>query len=93
MALLWLACVFILDTTIGDNSWIDKEYFEKYPYCGQMETENPSTEKTGTGRVVNSKEFTESYRWVVLIKRANLQKDGKIDTTDCSGTVLTERLE
>ena len=83
------AFVFIFITITANEPWIDMEHFEKYPYCGQVSTVNPSN--SAQERVVNSKVSTESYRWVVRIARSNLQKDGTMEKSFCSGTVITNR--
>ena len=84
--------VLIFDTIfMANDPWIDKEHFEKYPYCGRMAIKNPS--KAATKRIVNSFASTEYYRWVVRITRKNLKINGKMISSTCSGTVITERLE
>ena len=83
-----LVCSFDAIQT-PDDSWIDKEHLELYPYCGQMKTKN--TDGTAA-RIINSKESSESYRWVVRVGRKTLSKTMEMQSGDCSGTVITERL-
>ena len=73
-----------------DDSWIDKEHLELYPYCGQMKAKN--TDDGTNARIINSKESSESYRWVVRVRRKSLLKTRKMRATSCTGTVITERL-
>ena len=100
MALLLLIFVMIFCPNMADVSWVDRQHFEKYPYCGQMPSEkltvastleNLPGKKTARGRITNSKPFTESYRWVVRVRISNLNTDGTFSEDDCSGTVITER--
>ena len=76
---------------MADDSWIDEDHLQKYPYCGRMRTSIPSA--TGSERIVNSVDATESYRWVVMVTRKTLQVDGSFLIDDCSGSVITERFE
>ena len=66
---------------------IDEKHLEKYPFCGRMKT--PSME--ALGRVVNSDEPKDYYRWVLRITRDNLNTDGRMHRSRCSGSVVTER--
>ena len=75
-----------------DDSWIDEEHLELYPYCGQMKTKNDQDDATDAARITNSKESSESYRWVVRVRRKSLLKTRKMRATSCTGTVITERL-
>ena len=82
--------MFLLRTLFADDSVIDETHLKDYPFCGKMNFRNRNP--IG-GRVVNSKEASELYRWVVRIKRLNLQKDKAINmkTIFCSGSIITER--
>ena len=84
-----LVCSFDAIQT-PDDSWIDEEHLELYPYCGQMKTKN--TDDGTNARIINSKESSESYRWVVRVRRKSLLKTRKMRATSCTGTVITERL-
>ena len=97
---MWRNLIILVGKSTFGYILVDKLYFERYSYCGQMATENsfialtledPSTEKTASGRITNSKPPTESYRWVVRIITSNLKTDGRIIRALCSGTVITER--
>ena len=86
--MVWLVpFAFVLDILMADNSWIDDKHLQKYPFCGKMNI--PSIE--AKSRVVNSEEPTETYRWVVRIKRLNRGRDGEMYPSSCSGSVITER--
>ena len=76
---------------MADDSWIDEDHLQKYPYCGRMRTSIPSA--TGSERIVNSVDATESYRWVVMVTRENLQVDGSFEKSRCGGSIITERFE
>ena len=100
IALFLSTFILILCTYKADVSWVDKQHFEKYSYCGQMATENPSVastlentsaEKIARGRIANSRPSTESYRWVVRTKTSILKMDGTFKEGSCSGTVITKR--
>ena len=75
-----------------DNSMIDENHLKEYPYCGSMyQNQRPTT---ATSRIVNSKDATKHYRWVVLVSRQNVRAPQYIDSPDsaqCSGSVITER--
>ena len=85
-----LVCSFDAIQT-PDDSWIDEEHLELYPYCGQMKTKN-TDDGTDASRIINSKESSESYRWVVRVRRKSLKFTKKMQASHCSGTVITERL-
>jgi hypothetical protein len=87
LSLALVLLVPLLTVTLDADSMIDKEHLMKYSYCGKMKT----PVKIG-GRVANSKTAEEDYRWVVFIKRKNLNINGRMDPTGCSGTVITDRL-
>ena len=84
-----LVCSFDAIQT-PDDSWIDKEHLELYPDCGQMKAKN--TDDGTNARIINSKESSESYRWVVRVRRKSLKFTKKMQASHCSGTVITERL-
>ena len=65
---------------------IDKDHIKKYPYCGSLEY-SPETQS----RAVNAEDAKHFYRWVVLIGRNNIQKNGQKKNTWCQGSVITER--
>ena len=65
---------------------IDKDHIKQYPYCGSLHY-SPEVQS----RAVNAEEAKHFYRWVVLLLRSNVQKDGKLKTTSCQGSVITER--
>jgi hypothetical protein len=87
MSLAFVLLESLLTVTLAAHSMIDKEHLMEYPYCGKMQQPVKIA-----GRVANSKAAEEDYRWVVLITRKNLRKDGRTDEGRCSGTVITERL-
>ena len=55
---------------------IDKDHIKKYPYCGSMHY-SPEVQS----RAINAEDAKHLYRWVVLIVRYNIQKDGKLKKT------------
>ena len=65
---------------------IDKDHIKKYPYCGSMHY-SPEVQS----RAINAEDAKYLYRWVVLIVRYNIQKDGKLKKSRCQGSVITER--
>ena len=65
---------------------IDKDHLKKYPYCGSMHY-SPDVQS----RAVNAKDAKHLYRWVLLLGRSNIQKDGEFKKTWCQGSVITER--
>ena len=79
--------MFLLRTLVADNSVIDEKHLETYPFCGKMNFRNPNP----MGRVVNSKEASETYRWVVRITQTNLHKGNSLEISYCSGSIITER--
>ena len=84
----------LVHTSPGDNSIIDQQHLNEYPFCGSMLYDDPSN--SPTGRVVNSETPKNKYRWVVLVVRENLlivgpKLPGKMVTTKCSGSIITDR--
>ena len=65
---------------------IDKDHIKKYPYCGSLDY-SPETKS----RAVNAEDAKHFYRWLVLIGRNNIQKNGQKKNTWCQGSVITER--
>ena len=60
---------------------IDKEHQKKYPNCGLMPT------KKASSRIMNSKEASVHYPWVVQVLR--YWKGNNVDA--CGGTIITKR--
>ena len=73
----------------NELNMISPEHLKKYPYCGSMYYPPIKT----TGRAVNTEPSKKLYRWVVYVERKNYSPDGVdlIQTTKCSGTVITDR--
>ena len=96
--LLCLLLIFCAAKPLGgDDSWIDEEHLNEYPFCGSMATDAWNTHHESEGRVVNAEDAKKNYRWVVFLQRHNIQKpiDGKAKSkvTNCVGTVITDRQE
>ena len=97
-ALLILTNLLFLSTILqhihinsADESDIDSEHLEDYPYCGVMK--EPTVK--AKGRVANSKDSLEDYRWVVQLVRKTVQKrgvrQGLFNAYPCTGSVITDR--
>ena len=82
-------CMISDSVPYNEINMISQEHLKKYPYCGSMYY--PPTK--ATGRAVNTEPSKKLYRWVVYIVRKNYSPDGVdlIKTTQCSGTVITDR--
>ena len=86
---IFLLCVYLFGTCLADDSLIDNEYLEQYPFCGKMNY--PGSVNGASARAVNSMDDENNYRWVALIVRQNKQKDGSMKTHRCSGSIITDR--
>ena len=93
-ALLILTNLLFLSTILqhihinsADESDIDSEHLEDYPYCGVMK--EPTVE--AKGRVANSKDSLDDYRWVVQVVRKTLHKTGLYNSYPGTGSVITDR--
>ena len=84
--LLW---VYLLGICLADDSLIDNDHLEQYPFCGKMNY--PGNANGARARAVNSMDDENNYRWVALIVRKDKQKNGSMKTHRCSGTIITER--
>ena len=75
-----------------DNSMIDQDHLNNYPYCGSMFYPSLNLNYVGksSGRVTNSKMAKNIYRWIVKLNRKNLIKGGDLRRSSCSGSVITE---
>ena len=84
--LLW---VYVLGICLADDSLIDDDHLEQYPFCGKMNY--PANTHGASARVVNSKDDKDNYRWVAFIARKEKQKNGSWKRHRCSGSIITER--
>ena len=82
-------CIISDSVPFNEINMISPEHLKKYPYCGRMYYPPLKT----TARAVNTDPSKKLYRWVVFIERKNYSPDGVdlIKTTQCSGTVITDR--
>ena len=91
--------MFVLSTFNADDTLVDEEHLKRYPFCGRMNFRNnidcdqryPFSSCNAKGRVVNSKDAIESYRWVVRITRKARKTRQRWQTSRCSGSIITER--
>ena len=81
----FLLAFYPFDKFLSDNSMIDIEHLQQYPYCGSMDY--TGNIPTPTSRVVNSKTPEEIYRWTVL----QIRRTYDYHQSDCSGTIITDR--
>ena len=89
--LLLNLCMIEFGNMIEFGKMIDKNHLEKYPYCGIMHYTG-SAYTTASSRAVNSKEDYEKwYRWLVVLKRENMDRNGVLTTGISTGSVITER--
>ena len=70
---------------LSDNSMIDTQHLEQYPYCGSMDYSGNS--HGSSARVANSESPKEFYRWTVYQIRLIHNKH----ESRCSGTIITDR--
>ena len=78
-------------TMSSAHDFIDKDHLEKYPYCGSMHYTG-SEYTTASSRAVNAKEDHEKwYRWLVVIRRENMDRNGVLTTGTSTGSIITER--
>ena len=70
---------------LSDNSMIDTQHLEQYPYCGSMDYSGNS--HGSSARVANSESPKEFYRWTVYQIRLIHNKH----ELRCSGTIITDR--
>ena len=85
---VWIV-IYLVDTSVADDSMIDENQLKQYPFCGRMSHSHPSN--SPTGRVVNSGIPEHNYRWTLCIERTNRNKHGYDDIFSCSGSVITDR--
>ena len=86
---LLMATFFCLFLTLkAINPKIDDDHVRQYPFCGSMNNQLPSS--GNTGRVVNSEPARDNFRWTVYIIRNNLQLDGNVHESKCTGSVITD---
>ena len=84
----FLAFVFLVTSSTGWVTDIDKDHIAMYPYCGSM-YQGATQAKS---RSINSEDSKEDYRWTALLQRENTgPKDGKVKTSYCSGSIITDR--
>ena len=89
--LLLNLCIIEFGSMIEFGKMIDKDHLEKYPYCGSMHYTG-SEYTTASSRAVNAKEDYEKwYRWLVVLKRENMDRNGVLTTSTSTGSVITER--
>ena len=86
---LLLVCIYLFGICLADDSLIDNDHLQQYPFCGKMNY--PGSANGASARAVNSMDDEDNYRWVVLSLRHNKQRDGSMETSICSGTIITER--
>ena len=84
-AFVFLVAFYPFDKFLSDNSMIDIDHLQLYPYCGSMDY--TGNIHTPTARVVNSKIPEEIYRWTVL----QIRRTYDYHQSDCSGTIITDR--
>ena len=76
---------------------IDNDHLAEYPYCGSMHyvESTYSTEQRCQqgciGRAVNAKNTTNWHRWLVVLEMENMQTNGDVETSTCTGSVITDR--
>ena len=81
----FLLAFYPFDKFLSDNSMIDIDHLQRYPFCGSMDY--TGNIRTPTARVVNSKIPEEIYRWTVL----QIRRTYDYHQSDCSGTIITDR--
>ena len=81
---------------------IDNEHLAEYPYCGSMNYEGSQysgspIQQEGCvgcmGRAVNANYSSDStqYRWLVLLEMRNMNANGVVEHSTCTGSVITDR--
>ena len=80
--------ISIIMNVDADNSNIDINHLKLYPYCGSM---NGAEQSTASGRISNTKAAEIHYRWVVKVVRSNMNTQGNLDETTCTGSIITDR--
>ena len=91
LVLLLNLCIIEFGSMIEFGKMIDKDHLEKYPYCGSMHYTG-SEYTTASSRAVNAKEDHEKwYRWLVVLRRENMDRNGVLTTGTSTGSIITER--
>ena len=99
--LLLSLCMIGDDVMSSDQVLMDNDHRAKYPYCGSMNYEGShysrDREQDGCvgciGRAVNANYSSDStkYRWLVLLEMRNMNVNGEVEQSLCTGSVITDR--
>ena len=90
------------DVMSSDQVLMDNDHRAKYPYCGSMNYEGSQysgspIQQEGCvgciGRAVNANYSSDStkYRWLVLLEMRNMNVNGVVEHSLCTGSVITDR--
>ena len=70
---------------------IDQDHLKLYPYCGKLYGYASDASNDVKSRIVNSRDSQTQYPWVVFVLAVRKRKDFSWKTSQCSGTVITEK--